>query len=259
MRRAGLLLVVPACFTIPDYGGPLGPAAADEDGDGIPNASDLCPHINNGDGPQVDTDNDGVGNVCDPNEGMRDVSFFYGFEGRDIGDLTVLNYVEPNDGYLLIGETGNDMPNGVLLPRMLSRVRVDLFYRIEAAVDSSSDGLATVMGNYDSNGTTYSGACLLDLEPNNRVELTATYVGPSEQPSESTAPSATLEFLGLTGRLQGNLIDDNVRCLTDYLAGDHPSLSVSVTLASSAPPGFAGAIAINTVATLDYLFIAGIE
>jgi Thrombospondin type 3 repeat len=38
----------------------------DEDGDGVPDSSDVCPHIG---GSQVDTDADGVGDDCDPNFG----------------------------------------------------------------------------------------------------------------------------------------------------------------------------------------------
>ncbi len=35
----------------------------DEDGDGVPDTFDVCPHIP---GPQLDTDHDGVGDDCDP-------------------------------------------------------------------------------------------------------------------------------------------------------------------------------------------------
>ncbi len=47
--------------------------AADEDGDTVPNGSDNCPLIPNTD--QLDTDGDGLGNLCDPdddNDGLSD-------------------------------------------------------------------------------------------------------------------------------------------------------------------------------------------
>ena len=50
-------------------GGPGGPDATDapaghdEDGDGVPDSTDTCPHV---DGDQADRDGDGVGDLCDP-------------------------------------------------------------------------------------------------------------------------------------------------------------------------------------------------
>ena len=44
------------------------PVGHDEDGDGIDDACDVCPHIANPD--QADRDGDGVGDVCDPNPDM---------------------------------------------------------------------------------------------------------------------------------------------------------------------------------------------
>ena len=46
------------------YGGPPGPSQPDSDGDGIPDKSDNCTLVANND--QRDTDNDGFGNICDP-------------------------------------------------------------------------------------------------------------------------------------------------------------------------------------------------
>jgi hypothetical protein len=44
---------------------PCIPAGHDEDGDGVDDACDVCPHV--ADPAQTDTDGDGVGDACDPN------------------------------------------------------------------------------------------------------------------------------------------------------------------------------------------------
>jgi hypothetical protein len=43
------------------------PAGHDEDGDGVPDLDDSCPHVA---GAQTDQDGDGVGDVCDPRPGQ---------------------------------------------------------------------------------------------------------------------------------------------------------------------------------------------
>ena len=43
------------------------PIGHDEDGDGIPDVSDFCPHIANA--MNLDSDGDAVGDICDPDPG----------------------------------------------------------------------------------------------------------------------------------------------------------------------------------------------
>src|SRR5690348_5557014 len=69
--RAGCLLVVAAACGRYGFGAVDGgvkvicnPVGHDEDGDGIDDACDDCPHI--ADPSQIDSDGDGVGDVCDP-------------------------------------------------------------------------------------------------------------------------------------------------------------------------------------------------
>ncbi len=56
-------------------------AGHDEDGDGVDDCADNCPHIANAD--QADTDGDGVGDACDPHMAMPidKIAFFDPFDG----------------------------------------------------------------------------------------------------------------------------------------------------------------------------------
>jgi len=59
--------------------------AADGDADGVPNAADNCPNDSNPD--QVDTDRDGLGNACDPdddNDGIEDSQDSYPLGFADV-------------------------------------------------------------------------------------------------------------------------------------------------------------------------------
>jgi hypothetical protein len=85
VRALGLLALVAACgrlgfdehrasdatIAIADA-----PAGHDEDGDGVPDVLDNCPHIANAD--QADADGDGVGDVCDPEPAIprEHIAFF---------------------------------------------------------------------------------------------------------------------------------------------------------------------------------------
>jgi hypothetical protein len=75
VRVLGLVVCVVACGRVdfaqhaandarPDATHPDAVTGHDEDGDGVPDVVDNCPHVANAD--QADTDGDGVGDECDP-------------------------------------------------------------------------------------------------------------------------------------------------------------------------------------------------
>jgi thrombospondin type 3 repeat protein len=88
--KALVVLVVAACGRV-DFDAstdartvdarPCTPVGHDEDGDGIDDACDVCPHV--ADPAQADSDGDGVGDVCDPQPAIpRDtIAFFDPFTG----------------------------------------------------------------------------------------------------------------------------------------------------------------------------------
>lgn len=129
------------------------PLGHDEDDDGVPDASDVCPHLR---GSQVDGDRDGVGDDCDPNPMVaRDtIALFKTMLPGDLPAWTsatglIDHWVPGADEYLL---TGND-PSGELqgslnLPLTVGDVRIalgiDVFDRIEPAVQKQiAVGIAT--------------------------------------------------------------------------------------------------------------------
>ncbi len=73
----------------------------DEDGDEFPNSCDNCPHVAQAD--QLDSDNDGVGNACDPRPFAVDtIDYFDGFDSLPLGlDLLPANRWKIENGRLV--------------------------------------------------------------------------------------------------------------------------------------------------------------
>jgi hypothetical protein len=100
----------------------------DEDGDDIPDARDLCPHLAD---PQQDFDGDGIGDDCDPHpEDPNDLRYFVSFENGSteglMGDVVV-----PEADSILLG-TLNGTLQSLVLPVDVADVTIDVGFEIVA-------------------------------------------------------------------------------------------------------------------------------
>jgi hypothetical protein len=101
----------------------------DEDGDGVPDSIDVCPHVADS---QSDGDGDEVGDACDPNvvAGGDRIALFATMR---VGDQPLLVFADPmatwtqgDDALRLDGDLAGDFYAGASLPMNAGTVRVEL-------------------------------------------------------------------------------------------------------------------------------------
>ncbi len=113
----------------------------DEDGDGIPDSSDVCPHLT---GTQDDGDNDGVGDDCDPNPGTPGDAIAllvtmvpgdqpFAVVGPTDGVFTQLADSLRFDGDLATGGD-NNLYGSLSMPIVLGNVRVAVGFEVLAII-----------------------------------------------------------------------------------------------------------------------------
>ena len=133
------------------------PLGHDEDGDGIPDVSDVCPHLV---GTQADDDSDGVGNDCDPNPavGGDAITVFATMGPGDqpfaIGALTDGVFTQLADALRFDGDlaTGgdNNLYGNLSMPMVVGDVRVALGFDLLAIIPGSdSDQNQIALAVYD--------------------------------------------------------------------------------------------------------------
>jgi hypothetical protein len=113
------LLLLVGCGRVGfDVDHPTCAAGHDEDGDGIPDACDVCPHI--ADPDQTDSDGDGVGDACDPepDNPRQHIVVFDPFTSLDPawhpnGSTTLLGDSIRLDGMPEYREISRDLDDGI--------------------------------------------------------------------------------------------------------------------------------------------------
>ena len=152
MRLASGLLVLAACGRVhfAARGIDAAPVADamhdvvlghDEDGDGIPDSEDPCPHIP---GDRADRDGDGVGDACDPNPDTPTEHWLL-FATMQPGDTAFDDLSgweqEPDDIHGIAGTLGTQ------ITRPVGTVRVEIGFDIRALVGTGQHQVASGIDN----------------------------------------------------------------------------------------------------------------
>ena len=113
------------------------PTGHDEDGDGLVDAVDPCPHVA---GDTADEDGDGVGDACDPNPSTPSESFlvFATLQPGDHPFRSNANLVQEEDGLRFTG-----MNAGLWVDRPVTNVRIELGFEIHALVGTGQHQVAS--------------------------------------------------------------------------------------------------------------------
>lgn len=133
------------------------PLGHDEDGDGIPDASDVCPHIVTT--SQADGDSDGVGDECDPNPTVAGDAIAH-FATMVAGDQPLSipacdsAVVQLPDAVYFDGDVSMQVDNGLYcnlqMPYVLANVRVAVGFEITEVIPASApmqNQIALVVGD----------------------------------------------------------------------------------------------------------------
>lgn len=109
----------------------------DDDGDDVPDSTDLCPHIANE--SQVDADKDGISVDCDPDDATPSQRVFVPFLAGDIGSLAFTGVVSVEGDAVVVGTLGE--PQSLLaLDIDTGMVLIDLGFAINATAIEDGTG-----------------------------------------------------------------------------------------------------------------------
>ena len=160
VKRVALVALVVACGRV-DFQARMNDAAPmmsdaltghDEDGDGIPDIIDVCPHIPDPD--QLDSDGDGIGDACDPepNDPRQHLVRFATLQPGDqpLGLAGTGTWTQGSDSIHFDGNQDGD----VSFPMPATNVRIAIGVEIESLVGDVTTHHQIALG-YDAETTPY--------------------------------------------------------------------------------------------------------
>lgn len=109
-----------------DVAGDVVPLGHDEDGDGVPDVDDNCPHLS---GSLADADGDGVGDLCDPAPGAANAIRLFatmvpGDQPFSINPFTDGTFTQEPDALRFSGAAQPPLYSGLTMPLTAGDVRV---------------------------------------------------------------------------------------------------------------------------------------
>ena len=146
---AAAALALAACGRLHFEDTPDAVLGHDEDGDGIPDVDDPCPHVP---GDRADRDGDGVGDACDPNPDTPTESFLI-FATMQPGDNPfdsgTTGFVQDADDLDSVGSTAPS------ITRSLGTARIDIGFDIRSVIAGANQHQVALGVNPAVAGTTY--------------------------------------------------------------------------------------------------------
>jgi hypothetical protein len=255
--RALVLLALPACYSIPPFAGPdLGgdggadsdarvdarPSTHDEDGDGLFDDKDPCPHLP---AVQSDSDQDGIGNDCELDPAASgELVRFYAFDGEPYLMKSGLHSQIDPDTYDVGGVGGAE---AYLAPADTFRsVRIDIAFMVVSSPNSQITELGVVTAAADYRNDAGYG-CFADA-------FSSTFVARDPSVTRDTK-SLTAPVAGLTGTLSATRFANGAfTCTLTPNGGMGQTVTFTPTGSES---GFVSVKAADLVLRLRYIYIVG--